>query len=386
MLRLALICDFLEEKWPSMDLVGDMLFEELGGNKYREVVAVEQMRPALNRRLTALPMAGKTHLASIGDRITNRVFDYPRWLRRRSNRHDIYHLVDHSYAHMVKELPEARTVVTCHDLDAFKCLFAPDLEPRPWWFKVLASRILSGLEAAAHVIFVSQHVRDEAVRLGIVKTDRISVIPNGVHSTYQPLPRPDADSIVKDFIRDSEGSPLLLHVGSTAPRKRIDLLLQIFAAARKQMNTAKLLRVGGELTPEQQQMAEQLGVAQHIVTLPFVSRDVLAAVYRKASMLLLPSEAEGFGLPLIEAMACGCPVISSDIPVFREVGKDAAVYCGVGDIEAWTNEISRLYDGQASNSAEWWTGTVSILQHAQLFSWAAAADGLFQIYSRLARV
>src|SRR5207245_9695543 len=104
------------------------------------------------------------------------------------------------------------------------------------------------------------------------------------------------------------GAIEILHVGSTAPRKRIDVLLRTFAAIRVTYPNARLVRVGGPLTPTQMTLSRELGVAHAVVTLPFVSRETLGSIYRRAAIVLQPSEREGFGLPAIEALACRPPV------------------------------------------------------------------------------
>ena len=136
--------------------------------------------------------------------------------------------------------------------------------------------------------------------------------------------------------RDSPEAIWLLSVGSSIPRKRLDVLLRVFAEVRKQVANVRLLRIGEALTVEQRELARQLGVDSAVVELGFVSREILSAAYRRARLLLQTSDAEGFGLPPIEAMACGCQVIASDLPVLREVGGTAAAYCAVGDIQGWT--------------------------------------------------
>ncbi len=118
----------------------------------------------------------------------------------------------------------------------------------------------------------------------------------------------------------------ILHVGSTIPRKRIDVLLRVFAAIREANPSARLVRVGGPFTNDQVDLARDLNVEDAAVVLPFVTSKVLAAVYRRAALVLVTSEREGFGLPLIEAMACGAPVLASDLAVLREVGGAASQF------------------------------------------------------------
>src|SRR6202022_4522805 len=102
------------------------------------------------------------------------------------------------------------------------------------------------------------------------------------------------------------------------------------AAVLKQRPGVKLLRVGGPFTAQQARQAESLQISGKVRILPFLDRDILAAVYRRAALLLLPSDAEGFGLPLLEALACGCPVVASDLPVLAEIGASAVTYGRAG--------------------------------------------------------
>ena len=157
-IRVAVICDFLEEKWPSMDLNGDLLHQFLVKDQAPEIAAT-QVRPEFQRRLTRVAM-----LEKIGwnvDRLANRFVDYPRWLGAHLDRFDLFHLVDHSYSQLVHSLPAERTIVTCHDLDTFRCLLEPQAEPRPRWFRAMAQKILQGFQKAAHVICNSAATRDQ---------------------------------------------------------------------------------------------------------------------------------------------------------------------------------------------------------------------------------
>ena len=125
--RVAIIADYPEEVWPSMDLVAEMILTHLRRDHAGEIDAV-RICPPYRHRLGRLPRLGRN-----ADRVLNRYHDYPRYLSKLIHREsfDVYHIIDHSYAQLVHVLPADRTVVTCHDLDAFRCLLRPELEPRP---------------------------------------------------------------------------------------------------------------------------------------------------------------------------------------------------------------------------------------------------------------
>jgi glycosyltransferase involved in cell wall biosynthesis len=381
-LRVAVICDFKEEQWPSMDLVADMLCHHLAENCH-DKVAVTKIRPAASRRLSRFPLLPEK-LAWNADRLVNRFVDYPVRLRHQRFDYDLFHLVDHSYAQLVKALPPGRTVVTCHDLDSFRCLLQPEHEPRPRWFRAMARRILDGLREAAHVIAVSEATRDELLRYDLIPQHRISVVANGVHPSCSPLPDPPADEAVSRLLPNCGSEALwLLNVSSTLPRKRLDVLLRIFAAVRKEFPGARLLRVGGGFTPAQLELARDLNVEKHIVILPYLERDVLAAVYRRAALLLHTAEAEGFGLPLIEAMACGCQVVATRVPVLREIGGSAAEYCALDDMDSWKETIVDLLRARMRQDKIWNFRRQAGLTHAARFSWAENARQTAKIYQQV---
>lgn len=379
-LRVAIVADYLEEGWPSMDIIADMLMTHLAQSHARLVEAT-LVRPPMPRRLTRLPLGG-TPRADIIDRVAARQWDYPRLLNKLPA-FDLYHVVDHTYAHLVHHLPAARTVVTCHDLDAFRSVLQPEDEWRSPTFRWMSRRILAGLRAAAHVPCDSEATRTSLIELAGFPPERLSVIPNGTDAAGGDAP---------DGLADLEAARLigprrpveLLHVGSTISRKRIDALLDVFAAVRKVRPDARLVRVGGPFTAEQRVRARDLGIGDAIVVLPFVDRATLAAVYRHATVALLPSEREGFGLPLVEALACGTPVVASDIPVLREVAGGAAEYCAVADIAAWTRSILALIAERDQAPAAWQARKARGVARASQFSWSSYAGSVASIYRLVA--
>jgi glycosyltransferase involved in cell wall biosynthesis len=373
--RIGLICDFVEENWPSMDLVAGMLFERLE-REYASTLQVTRICPPLRRRFGRLPGIGAAPVFQNADRLLNRFVDYRRNLKHRVKEFDLFHLVDHSYSQLIHDLPLGSAVVTCHDLDTFRCVLEPQRQPRPRWFRAMVERTLGGFRKAAHVIAVSAATRDEILRFGLHPPDRITVISNGVHPSCSPHPDPVADSELRRILPiDHQGGIWLLNVGSAMPRKRLDLLLRVFAQVRKHVPNVRLLRVGEPLTAEQRQLARELGVESWLVELRSLSRDVLASAYRFADMLVHTAEAEGFGLPLIEAMACGCPVIASDLPVLREVGGTAAAYCAVGDIPGWNGAIVAALQDPGNRAGGF--------ANAARFSWSENAAQTSMVYKQI---
>jgi glycosyltransferase involved in cell wall biosynthesis len=384
-LRVGLVSDLFEEYWPSMDLVAERLEHHLRTD-HAGAVAASCLRPRLQPRFSRVSGVTARGLGWTADRLLNRYLDYPRWLRRErvADRFDLFHVVDHSYAHLVHCLPAHRTVVTCHDLDAFQGVIAPLASPRSPLLRPMARYTLDGLVAAACVVCDSHAVRDTLLAHRIVPADRVRVVVNGVHPSRSVEPDAAADAAATELLGElSAGTPELLHVGSTIPRKRIDRLLHVFAGLVQVVPGARLVRVGGPLTSLQETLAAKLGITARICTLPFLEQATLSAVYRRAALLLLTSDAEGFGLPVVEALGSGIPVVATDLPVLREVGGEAISLCRADDLLSWVETISGLLREREQEPERWHRRRETGLRHAVRFSWRAYTDEIVQVYRSL---
>lgn len=380
---MGVVCDYLEERWPSMDLYAAKLLSTLE-QEHRGTVEAHQLRPAMPQRFERLPVVGGGSVARNADRIVGRFLDYPLWLGRRRAGLDLFHIVDHSYAHLVHTLPAARTVVTCHDLDTFRAVLQPDLEPRGWAFRAMTKRILSGLRRAALVTCASNATRDAILAHQLIPAERLALVYPGVDTGLTPTRSRVDEQVVPGLLGPPDRTLDLLHVGSVIPRKRIDVLLRTVAAVQARFPQTRLIRVGGEFTATQLALLEELGLDRaRIAVLPHVDEATLAGIYRRAALVLQPSDAEGFGLPIAEAMACGVPVVASDIPVLREVGGDAAEYCPVGDIGAWSETVCAMLRERRDDPSRWEARRCLALRQAAKFSWSRFTAQVVEIYDRV---
>jgi glycosyltransferase involved in cell wall biosynthesis len=334
-------------------------------------------------RFSRAPLLRKYQSATNLDRVINRLHEYPRFLKRHCGL-DVYHIVDHSYAHLVHVLPRDRVIVTCHDVDTFRCLFSPDQEPRSYLFRRMARHILSGLQKAPRVACDSFATRDALLHGADVPAGRLEVVPLGINAVFGPHPDPQADLAACTFLGDPDPEcPEVLHVGNVSPRKRIDVLLHIFAAVRKQFPSARLVRVGGAFTPSQQTLLDGLELRKAVTVIPHLKPRSLAAFYRRAAVALLPSDREGFGLPVTEAMACGASVIVSDLPVLRETGGDAAVYCEPGNPLNWVPAAITLLREKTQQGDAWRQRVARSLKQASRFTSAEYVRRMAELYSQL---
>jgi len=368
--RLAVIFDAAEERWPSMDLVAEMLVRHLQ-LEHADRYAASSVHPRFSGVFKSLPLlAGRT--AWNADRMLTRFLIYPAQLLSRRREFDLFHVSDHTYAQLVHVLPADRTGIFCHDLDAFACLIRPN-GAVPAWRRAIARSQLTGLQRASLVFYSTEQVRVEIERAGLVDPQRLVHAPYGVADEFF-----SADGVEEIPPGLLPSTPFLLHVGSSMARKRLDVLFEVFAAVRRHHPDLVLVQQGAELTPEQKALVERLGVSGAIIQPPRLSRAALAAFYRRAELVLLTSEREGFGLPLVEALAAGAVVVASDIPAFREVAGDATSLCRVGDLEHWTQTVRGLIEEPARRPSQ---ATRSAA--ARRYTWSAHAARIAEGYARL---
>lgn len=354
-LRLALIADSLEEEWKSMDVCAEALFEALQSEMS------ERVQPVLIR--LPFPRVARSvstrRSARFVDRVLCRYAAYP---LRVSRGFDAYHVVDHSYAHLVSWLPRGRSGVYVHDLDAFASL------DEPWRARSVARRVFA--QAAAHGL--------RRARVAFFSTDQVGApgrarfggrwvkAPLGVQAAYEAAgPAHDA------------GHPYVLHVGSDLARRRVDVLLRAFAEARRQRPELRLFQRGAEPSCTHAALVAELGIRDALVELPRLTDLELATYYRGASVTVLSSDHEGFGLPLIEALACGSPVVCTDIAAFREVGGTVVERVPAGDSFALAAAIVRNLDVRDEVSER------RRREHAARFSWREHADTIATTYEQL---
>jgi len=357
-----------------MDQMGELVATRVPIQSSR--IRTTAVRHRLVRVASRVPIALVRRTLS-ADRILNRMVLYPRYVRREvTGRYSLYHIVDHSYAHLVHDLPHATTIVTCHDIDTFRCLVLPGEERRSRPFRAMTQRILDGLRRAACVVCGSASTRDDLLRFNLVPEERLRVVMNGIDPEFLPEPSDVAREWATAHLGRVDDGIDVLHVGNDIPRKRVDRLLQIVAAVRESGAAVRLVRVGSPMTLAHKNLAKRLNLP--VLELPFVDRDALRAVYERAAVLLMPSDREGYGLPVIEAFAAGRPAVISDIPALREVSGGLARWVDPNDIRAWVAAIQHTLQPQDVS-----VGQYARRAHAASLTWDAHARGLLPIYDEV---
>jgi glycosyltransferase involved in cell wall biosynthesis len=327
--------------------------------------------------LQLLPWIGKKKSAFNFDRLINRFWDYPQYLKTKVKNFDLFHIADHTYSQMAHVLKGDRTGIFCHDIDAFRSILEPAQELRPWWYRAMSEQILRGFKKARIIFHTTLDVKQQIEHYQLVNSKLLVQAPLGIAQDFSPLSIP---ANIPANVKITK--PYLLHVGSCIPRKRIDVLLNVFAKVKTIYPEFTLVKVGGEWTDEQRSQIQTLNLQKSIIHLQNLERKEIAELYRQATALLVTSEAEGFGLPVIEALACGAVVIASDITVLKEVGGDGVIYCPISDLDLWQEAIA-----QVIQKSEKIPNLNTRLNQAEKYSWSRhakiVADAYLQIGSSL---
>ncbi len=378
-LRLAVISDYLEQKSISVDLCTEMLLKQLRGEQ-DDLIQARLVRPKFQHYLAHVPLLKRKGISFTTDYRVNCFWHYPRHLSALVKDFDFFHVCDHSYAQLVHVLPPERTGILCHDTLTFRPLLEPDRYPGSIWYKSLQRIVLKGLQKAAVVFYTTDEVRRQIERFELVDPARLIQAPLGIAPEFSAVATP-IDAANQQVLGQIKNHPFLLMVGSSTQRKRLDVLLDVFAAVRAQHPDLKLVRVGrieDDWKPAHREQINRLGIADDLIYLHGLPRSALAELYRSAALVLVTSDAEGFGLPVIEALACGAIVVASDITVLREVGGVAAVYCPMGDVQAWAGTVAELLVHPAQAP-----GQEARLAVAAQYTWAAHAQAIAQAYTNL---
>lgn len=248
---------------------------------------------------------------------------------------DLYHATHYVLPWM---LP-SKVVVTIHDIIH---LLYPDFLPNRFAFLYAQRMIRRSLARGDRIITVSGNTRADLLRYFDVDNRKIEVIYNGVEDLYRR--RVSREELEHWQLVLGIAPPYLLFVGNPKPHKNLDTVVKAYARARRQAGfTAPLVCVGNRAANEFKirQRAESLGVGSHVRLLGHVPQEALPAIYQGATLFLYPTLYEGFGLPIVEAMASGLPVITSNTSALKEIGQGYALLVEPLDVAGMADAIAR---------------------------------------------
>jgi glycosyltransferase involved in cell wall biosynthesis len=307
---------------------------------------------------------------------------FPRQLRARLAQDipSVVHICDHSNSMYGGWITNTPVVVTCHDLLAVRGALGEETNcPASLTGKILQRWILRGLRRANGVACVSQATEADARRLVSrgAASPKVQLVRLGLNYPFRRLPDAEVSARLTKIQGFNQDLPFVLHVGSNLRRKNRDGALRIFALCKERWN-ARLVFVGDALTPELSALAVRLGISDRVTQVPDASDELLEALYNRARTLLYPSRFEGFGWPMLEAQACGCPVVCSNSGPLPEAAGDAGLFHDPDDEAGFAADLLRL--GDPAQRAIW---SEKSLRNAERFSTTGMISHYIDIYRSL---
>jgi glycosyltransferase involved in cell wall biosynthesis len=285
----------------------------------------------------------------------------------------------HSTVNVRPILCSCPTIVTVHDVIFLRY---------PQAFKPSKRRYLSAMTGwscrhAAQVIAVSEQTRRDIIELFGVAPDRVTTVHNGVGEKFRSLPANEVGAFKK--AKGLDGKRMVLYLGTLEPRKNIPTLIGAFASlAKSNQYDDCVLAIGGSkgwYYDEIFASAERLGLVKSgkVRFLGRVPDEELTLWYNSAAAFTYPSLYEGFGLPVLEAMACGTPVIAANTSAFPEVVGEAGLLVDPTDEAAWCRALMTVLNDSELHSKLSTLG----LEQAAKFSWQKAAEETARVYDRV---
>ncbi len=263
-------------------------------------------------------------------------------------------------------------VLTVHDLSFMRC---PECSS-PALLEYLMRSVPRSVARAHLILADSQSTRRDLLDLLDVPPERVEVLYAGVEPRYAPQEAAAAQAAARKY---GLAQPFILGLGTLQPRKNFARLIRAYHLLRQRHHVPHQLVIGGGrgwLYEDIDATIAELGLAEQVRLVGFVDDADLPALYAGADLFAFPSLYEGFGIPILEAMGCGTPVVTADNSSLPEVAGDAALLVDPLDIEALADALWRVIDDGALRQTLVQRG----YQQVQRYTWRAAAETLLGIY------
>jgi glycosyltransferase involved in cell wall biosynthesis len=295
----------------------------------------------------------------------------PLWAELACGRLDVFHSPDFT----LPPLRAARAVLTVHDLSFIRVPDSAASRLRAY----LLQAVPRSVRRADVILADSQSTRSDVIELLRVDPGRVEVLYPGVEERFQPVPKDALAAVRRRYCLPER---FVLSLGTLQPRKNYERLIEAFALLRHEARTeAKLVIVGGLgwMYEGIARRVAELELSDEVLFPGYVSDEDLPALYSLADLFAFPSLYEGFGLPALEAMACGTPVVASNVSSLPEVVGDAALTVDPLDVSALAEAMSRSLNDAGLRQEMVGRG----LARARQFRWPDSAAQLLEVYRRL---
>ncbi len=329
----------------------------------------------------------KPHISPCTQRLTEklnlkmrvaRYIDYPLQIKNISG--EINHILDHGYAHLLSVLDPDKTVVTVHDIIPILAGLGkmPGVKPsgRAWLSEITARFY----KKARWIIAISESTKRDLVNYCGCDPERIKVVYYGLHKSFVST---IDNSISKTTARENLGLPnngvkLILIIGRDFYKNNKSCIKVFSILNKKHGKSIKLVRLGAD-DDEWRRLVSEHSVENDVINIDYLALDQMPLIYSAVDCLLFPSLYEGFGLPPIEAMACGTPVVCSNAASLPESAGDAALYCEPEDVHGLAEATESVLMDESLGKEMVDKG----FMHIKRFDWVENAKQVMDIYQSI---
>ena len=321
-----------------------------------------QIKPSVNNKFISGTLNTGKKIIDMLDQ-----YRYNQIIKKRINKEYIKYITSQELAYAIKSVKMDKTIVTCYDLI-------------PWVYDVERSRlwkdIMTGLGKADNIITISKFSKNEIIKYLNYPEDKIHIVYPAVdHSVYY-LDR-NNEILNRNNISGDHG--IVLYVGSETPRQNVPVLLKAFAILKKKIPGIKLVKIGEPQSYDARvnllRLIKDLELTDDVIFVGYVPEEDMPKWYNAADILVYPCDYAGFGLPPLEAMACGTPVITSNTTSLPEVVGDAGIMIDPLDFELMADKMYEVLTNKTLKDNMITNG----LKQAKLFNWDVSAKKTFDI-------
>jgi glycosyltransferase involved in cell wall biosynthesis len=351
-----------------------MEIDYINGLKTDEIFAMSKYQIKIHERLIDIklnpieyPMISKKRI--INDAVKYLV--YPFIVNRRVRKKNIKHITSQDLAYILKLVKLEKTIITCHDII-------------PWVYdneRLPTTKLkMKGLMKADRMITVSEYSKKDIIKHMGYPENKISIVHPAVDHDIYYVKR-DREIITKLGIPNT--SKVILYVGSEQPRKNVPFILEALKQLKRKIPEIKFLKIGAPQVSGAREklleLIEMLSLQEEVIFVGYVSENDITKYYNAADLFVYPSLYEGFGMPPLEAMACGTPVVTSNVTSLPEVVADSAITIDPHNIDAFVNAMYDVLTDEKLRETMINKG----LKRAQLFNWEKSAKEMRRVYEQL---
>lgn len=286
---------------------------------------------------------------------------------------DLFHATDFV---LPPTLPSTKTILTVHDLSFIRVPDAASPRLRTYLNQVVPRSV----HKADHILADSQATKDDIIEFYDTPPDKITVLLSGVDSIFVPNINAHHATTVRDKYQIGT-TPFIFTIGTVQPRKNYSRLIRALAVLHEKNHDIQLVIAGGKgwLEDKMYKTIEETGLSNYVKLIGFADEADLPTLYSEAICLAFPSLYEGFGLPVLESMACGTPVITSNVSSLPEVAGNDALLVDPYDVKQLVNALERILTDTELRQKLIESG----LQRVKSFTWKRSAQQLSSIYQKI---